>query len=189
MEDNTILIYNGKGSVGKTPISHTLARSLNLKVQTNDVSAIVAHRDITTLTKELNYQKNTIYDCGGFAAAYILKLAACVDLVIVPVFYDDSSLVQTNHTLKQILPIAKKVIVVTTKTEGSEAKLIRKYLNKRFKDLKYFNLPKTKALAYSLKKGKTIKELIDTSEQHKKWFTGFYKGPFLTLLNYIKKEI
>lgn len=187
----TILIFNGKGGIGKTSIAGNLGMTFDLKIQTNDISTLVLHKDRCKYTKKLVYEEGTIYDCGGFVAANILKLVAKVDLVIVPVnySYDDSPLAQTIHTLKQLLPVAKKILIVTTQTEGKEAVAIQKELDKKFDYLKYINLPKTKALAYAIKKKKSLKELIDSSDKYKKWFESFYKGSYTNLINSIKKEL
>ena len=116
---NTALVINSKGSVGKTPISFNLAYDLDMNIITNDKSALIAcYKDRTTLTNQLELMENSLYDCGGFSAPGILNIVEQVNIIIVPVFNDPSSLIQTRDTLKQILPLAKKVVIVTTKTEN-----------------------------------------------------------------------
>ncbi len=186
----TILIYNGKGSVGKTPISFNIAYDYGMKIQTNNKSALIGcYKDKTTLTKDLTFEQNTLYDLGGFAAANILSIAKQVDLVIIPVFNDPSSLIQTKDTLKQILPIAKKVIIVTTKTENNDSKLIQDSLNKKYNNLIYCNLPLIKAFSHSLRKGKSIKELIKTDSNQRNWFGDYYKTSYEPFVNQVKKEL
>lgn len=190
MIENTILVINSKGSVGKTPISFNLAYDLNLDIITNDKSALIAcYKERTTLTNNLKLIKNSLYDCGGFSAPGILKIVQQVDLVLVPVFNDPSSLIQTKDTLKQILPIAKKVIIVTTKTENRDADIIKISLERIYPGLKYINLPLTKAFNHSLKKGKSIKNLVDRDKIYKNWFGDFVQNYYDNLLNTVKKEL
>lgn len=190
MSKLSISIINAKGSVGKTPLSFNIAYDLNMQIITNDKSALIGcYKEKTKLTHELKFEDNTIYDCGGFTAPGILKIVEQVDLVIVPVFNDPSSLIQTKDTLKQILPIAKKVFIVTTKTENKDHEKIRNNLEKKYPGLTYFNLPLTKAFNHSLKKGRSIKYLVDTDNIYENWFSDFVKKHYLPLLNAIKKEM
>ena len=157
----TILIINSKGSVGKTPISFNLAYDLEMNIITNDKSALIGcYKDKTVLTNNLIFQENTLYDCGGFSAPGILNIVQQVDLVLVPVFNDPSSLMQTKDTLKQILPLAKKIIIITTKTENKDTNTIRNNLDKKYPGLEYFNLPLTRAFNHSLETGKSITSAI-----------------------------
>ena len=190
MDELSIVVINTKGSVGKTPVSFNLAYDLNMKIQTNDKSALIGcYKENTILTNTLTFEQNTLYDLGGFTAANVLNIVKQVDLVIVPVFNDPSSLIQTKDTLKQILPIAKKVIIVTTKTEYKDTKAIQKSLDKKYPNLTYFNLPITKAFNHSLKKGKSIKELVETNATQDNWFGEFCRNHYEPLLNYVKKEL
>jgi cellulose biosynthesis protein BcsQ len=190
MNKKTLLIINTKGSVGKTPISFNLAYDLEMNIITNDKSALIGcYKEKTTLTNSLIFQENTVYDCGGFSAPGILNIVKQVDLIIVPVFNDPSSLIQTRDTLNQILTIAKKVIIITTKTENKDADAIQNNLKKKYPELEYFNLPLTKAFNHSLKKGKSIKKLIETDKVYENWFGDFVQNHYEILLNAVKKEL
>lgn len=188
--DNTILVFNGKGGVGKTPISFNIAYDLGLSIITNDKSALLGcYKDKTTLSHTLPYQKNTLYDCGGFAAPGILDIARQVDLVIVPVFNEPSALIQTKDTLKQILPIAKNVIVVATRTENKDFDIIKNSIDKHYPSLKFFNLPLIKAFTHSLKKGKSLKTLITTDKIQANWFGDFYISYYKPFFLYILMQL
>lgn len=186
----TVLIINSKGSVGKTPTSFNLAYDLGMNIITNDKSVLIAcYKDKTILTNQFELIENSVYDCGGFSAPGILNIVQQVNIVIVPVFNDPSSLIQTRDTLKQILPLAKKVIIVTTKTENKDADTIKNNLDKKYPGLEYFNLPLTKAFNHTLETGKSIKHLVETDKVYENWFGNFVKNNYIPFLNAIKKEL
>lgn len=190
MKKKSAAITNSKGSVGKTPIAFNIAKDLEMKIVTNDKSALIGcYKEHTTLTNDLSFETNTLYDCGGFTAPGVLNIVKQVDIVIVPVFNDPSSLIQTKDTLKQILPIAKNVIIVTTKTENNDADTIRNSIDKNFPGLTYFNLPLTKAFKHSLKKGKSIKELVETDKIYDNWFGDYVRNYYEPLLNSINEKL
>ena len=187
---NTALVINSKGSVGKTPISFNLAYDLDMNIITNDKLALIAcYKDRTTLTNQLELIENSLYDCGGFSAPGILNIVEQVNIIIVPVFNDPSSLIQTRDTLKQILPLAKKVVIVTTKTENKDADIIKNNLDKKYPGLEYFNLSLTKAFNHSLKTGKSIKHLVETDKIYENWFGDFVQNNYIPFLNAVKKEL
>ncbi|KLE04170.1 hypothetical protein AF78_09035 [Aliarcobacter butzleri L353] len=186
----TVLIINSKGSVGKTPTSFNLAYDLGMNIITNDKSVLIAcYKDKTILTNQFELIENSVYDCGGFSAPGILNIVQQVNIVIVPVFNDPSSLIQTRDTLKQILPIAKKVIIVTTKTENKDADTIKNNLDKKYPRLEYFNLPLTKAFNHTLETGKSIKYLVETDKVYENWFGNFVQNNYIPFLNAVKKEL
>lgn len=186
----TALVINTKGSVGKTPISFNIAYDLDMNIVTNDKSALIAcYKDRTILTNQFELLENSLYDCGGFSAPGILNIVRQVNIVIIPVFNDPSSLIQTRDTLKQILPLAKKVIVVATKTENKDLITIKNNLDKKYPGLVYFNLPLTKAFNHTLKTGKSIKHLVDTDKIYENWFGDFVENSYIPFLNIVKKEM
>lgn len=186
----TALVINTKGSVGKTPISFNIAYDLDMNIVTNDKSALIAcYKDRTILTNQFELLENSLYDCGGFSAPGILNIVRQVNIVIIPVFNDPSSLIQTRDTLKQILPLAKKVIVVATKTENKDLITIKNNLDKKYPGLVYFNLPLTKAFNHSLKTGKSIKHLVETDKIYENWFGDFVENSYIPFLNIVKKEM
>ncbi|MCT7566981.1 hypothetical protein N5T96_11680 [Aliarcobacter butzleri] len=161
-----------------------------MNIITNDKSVLIAcYKDKTILTNQFELIENSVYDCGGFSAPGILNIVQQVNIVIVPVFNDPSSLIQTRDTLKQILPIAKKVIIVTTKTENKDADTIKNNLDKKYPGLEYFNLPLTKAFNHTLETGKSIKYLVETDKVYENWFGNFVKNNYIPFLNAIKKEL
>lgn len=189
-KEKNVLIVNSKGSVGKTPTGFNLAFDLGMKIQTNDLSALLGcYKEFTTLTHDLTVQSNTLYDLGGFVAPKVLEIVKNVDLVIVPVNNDPSSLIHTKSILKQMLPISKKLIVITTKTENNDKIKIQEDLEKKYPNLEYFDLPLTKAFSHSLKYGKSIKKLVEIDSKQENWFGDYFINYYEPLLNYVRTVI
>lgn len=190
--EKSYAVTNTKGSVGKTPISLSIAFDLGLNIQTNDLSALLlCFKDNTKLVDTLQWEKNIVYDMGGFVAEKVIDIISQVEKVIVPVNDDPSSLIHTISCLKQFKDITKnEIMILITKTESNAEYLkVKKTIDKKFpnNNFKYFELPSTKAFKHSLKYGKSIKYLVENSKRQNNWFGDYVKKYYEPILEEIKK--
>jgi MinD-like ATPase involved in chromosome partitioning or flagellar assembly len=190
--DKSYAISNTKGSVGKTPISLSLAFDLGLNIQTNDLSALLlCYKENTKLVNTLEWEKGVVYDMGGFVAEKVIDIVSQVEKVVVPVNDDPSAIIHTISCLKQFIGITKNpIIILITKTESNAEYLkVKKTIDKKFPDnnFKYFELPSTKAFKHSLKYGKSIKYLVENSKRQNNWFGDYVKNYYEPILEEIKK--
>lgn len=185
-------VTNTKGSVGKTPISLSIAYDLGLKIQTNDLSALLlCYKENTKLVNTLEWEENIVYDMGGFVAEKVIDIISQVEKVIVPVNDDPSSIIHTISCLNQFKDIAKnEIIIIITKTESkTEYEKVKKTIDKKFPNnhFKYFELPSTKAFKHSLKYGKSIKYLVENNKRHNNWFGDYVRNYYEPILEEVKK--
>lgn len=191
-ENVSLAVANTKGSVGKTPISLSLAYDLNKNIITNDISALMlCFKQRTQLVQNFDYTKNIVYDMGGFKASSVLNIIEKVEKVIVPMNDDPSCFVHTLTCLKQWKDKAKEIIIIITKTDTHKEYLsIKNKIKNKFSDydFKFFNLPERRKLfKKSLNTGKSIKYLVDNSKQFKNWHGAYVEKYYLPILKEVSK--
>jgi len=150
-----IAVFNPKGGVGKTSISHSLFIDLDYDYITNDTSIVTKMHDRANLiTGELPLKKNTIYDLGGFITPFISKLLKSVDLVVIPCINDYNSIIKAIEVLDFVG--AKKSIVVANMLDAKEdLQEISEPILKRHK-VKILPLKKSKAFKRGSESGNSL---------------------------------
>lgn len=111
-----ITIYSNKGGVGKTPLSHQIAKELDYKIVTNDDSYIVDLENAEYRSPiTYDFDKNTIFDLGGWVEAELKNIFTASNLIIIPFTNDLSSIKKTNTLIKELNKAGFKTLNVLTK--------------------------------------------------------------------------
>jgi cellulose biosynthesis protein BcsQ len=153
----TIAVYSEKGGVGKTSISYSLAKDLEMKYITNDQSlSMLKMGNARLCNKKIPFQENTLYDFGGFKSEEAIDIISKVDLVLIPTICDMNSIAKALGTIKKILKKNKdtKIIVIGTMIEKyKEFSQIHQVISHHYPDIEMIPFRKTKLLKNSIEKG------------------------------------
>lgn len=158
-----IAVLNKKGGVGKTPISFSLAKDLDLDLQSNDKSVIeFIYKDRAKILAKPFLADNTVYDFGGFVDAGIVDIIKGVDAVIVPCSVDYNSILRTIETIEEIQHYNNKILVVITKTEKeSDFHSVMEQINELVENLFFLELRNSKIFKNSIETGLSVTELYN----------------------------
>lgn len=165
-----------KGGVGKTPIAFSLAKDLDMDLQSNDNSVIeTIYKGRAKIGKPF-LANNTVYDFGGFIDAGILPILKESNAVIVPCSTDYNSIMRTVETIEGIKGYNENIIVVVTKTEKEEDYLyVVNSISEFFEDLNFFELRNSKIFKNSMETGKSVSELYNETGLSKCAYSTIYK--------------
>ncbi|MCL4432802.1 MAG: hypothetical protein M1300_10840 [Epsilonproteobacteria bacterium] len=157
-----ISVLNKKGGVGKTPIAFSLAKDLDLNLQSNDNSVIGAMYEKAKIVDKIVLEQDTVYDFGGFVDSGVIDVIKHSDVVVVPCSVDYNSIIRTIETLEEIQGYNKPTVIIITKTEKESDFLwvmdqIREFFSDN--DLMYFELRNSKIFKNSMETGASVSEL------------------------------
>lgn len=155
-----LTVFNLKGGVGKTPISFSLAKDLNMDIQTNDNSVLASIYPERAQHCKPYLADNVVYDFGGFVDSGILPIIKESDVVLVPCSTDFNSILRTVETIEAIKPHAKHIIVIVTKTEKEDDfHTVMDAIAEVFEDIVFYELRNSKVFKNSIETGKSVTEL------------------------------
>ncbi|UWQ56040.1 hypothetical protein K3721_19025 (plasmid) [Leisingera caerulea] len=125
-----ITVYNMKGSAGKTPISTNIALDKEYALATNEpynlLDTILPEERLLSLQPEEEFpafpdEIDVVFDLAGLmsrdARPSIVSAVSQSDVVLVPIFNELKSLHAGVHTIKELLPFNRNLVVVATKLE------------------------------------------------------------------------
>lgn len=182
-----ISVVNKKGGVGKTSFAFSIAKDLNLYLQSNDTSIIeTLYPNMAKISKEPKLLDNCVYDFGGFVSSGILDIIKKSDFVIVPCTELYNAILRTVETINEIKDVNKNILVLVTDymSENDKNQIVES-LSENFVDLQYFFFKRSKILENSMRSGASFQELINENALSKMSYANFNQE-YNKLLNTIK---
>lgn len=142
------VVYSIKGGVGKTTLSVQISQMLNYTYVTND-SHSSAHNlmpeekgFLVSIEEydEIPFDKNIVYDFGGFKDNRINDIIKQSDKIVIPTLTSIVDVQATLATLKDVAEVNKNIIIVINKAKNNnKAVELKEYLleeiEKLYKDL------------------------------------------------------
>jgi len=126
-----ISVINGKGGVGKTSLSYSIAKDLEYYLISNDDSVIeLIYGTMVKIMKSPKLIDNVVYDFGGFADAGVINILNNSDHILIPLTSDLNSVKKTNSLLREI--DTKKVVLIANRAEKEDFKDITSYFEKKY---------------------------------------------------------
>ena len=123
-----ITVYNMKGSAGKTPIAANIALSREYALATNEpynlLDAILPEERLFSLQPEEEFPNfpegiDVVFDLAGLmsrdARPSIVSAVSQSDVILVPIYNELKCIHAGIHTIKELLPYNKNLVIVATK--------------------------------------------------------------------------
>ncbi len=123
-----ITVYNMKGSAGKTPIATNIALDRKYALATNEpynlLDTILPEERLFSLQPDEEFPTfpegiDVVFDLAGLmsreARASIVSAVSQSDVVLVPIYNELKCIHAGIHTIHELLPYNKNIVVVATK--------------------------------------------------------------------------
>lgn len=170
-----ISVINKKGGVGKTPIAFSLAKDLNLSLQSNDNSVIEDLYDRAKICHP-TLAEDTVYDFGGFTDAGVLDIIKESNVVLVPCHNDFNALKRTIETIEELQPHNERIAVIVTKIDkDADYEAVESTLSQYFDDLHFFKLKNSKIFKNSMETGLSVSELYQFNPLNKAAYKSIFE--------------
>ena len=114
-----ISIINKKGGVGKTSFCFSIAKDLELYLQSNDASIIESiYPNMSKISAQPKLIDNCVYDFGGFVSAGVLDIATKSDFIIVPCTALYNSILRTSETINELKGVKRASTIRAMRTKS-----------------------------------------------------------------------
>lgn len=181
-----ISIINKKGGVGKTPFAFSIAKDLDMFLQSNDNSCIEQiYPDKTMISKEVKSLDNCVYDFGGYSASGVIEIIKNCNCIIVPCLPTYNSFLRTFETIIEIQEVNQSIIILATDYKDDKEKdfLIEKLESQYNFPIYYFK--NSKIVNNAVNSGMSFLELYDENGLSRNSYANFI-DEYKKLLNKIK---
>lgn len=170
-----ISIINKKGGVGKTSFAFSIAKDLDLFLQSNDTSIIeTIYPNRAKISPNPQSIDNCVYDFGGFVSSGVLEILRDSSYVIIPCTELYNAILRSIETINEVKEVNKNILVlVTNYSSEADKNQILASLNENFVDLEYFYFKHSKILENSIRSGASFRELINENALSKMSYANF----------------
>ena len=154
-------ILNGKGGQGKTPFALSIAKDLDLFLQSNDDSIIETfYPEKAQISDKVVLIDDCVYDFGGFTDSGVLSIVKECDVIIMPCVPNYNAILKTIKTIQEIENVNQNIIILATNIkETKDIDLIKDTLKENYVFLKFFTFKHSKIIENILNTGMSINQL------------------------------
>ncbi|WP_120952963.1 hypothetical protein [Helicobacter sp. L8] len=179
--------------MGKTAFSFSIAKDLDLFLQSNDSSIIESiYPDKAKISTHPPLIDHCVYDFGGFIQSGVLQIAKASQAIIIPCTPLYNALLKTIETIQELQALKVPLMVLITDYQSLEEKeQASNTLQSIFTDLNFFFFKHSRILENSMRKGLSFKELsmqTPLSKLHYKTFIKEYQRLLDTLTQGVSDE-
>lgn len=184
-----ISIINKKGGVGKTPFAFSIAKDLDMFLQSNDNSIIESiYPNKSKISKQPSLLDNCVYDFGGFVEKGIVNILKESDFIIIPCTELYNSILRSIETINEIKAINKNITLLVTAYKDEKGKeIIKDTITNNTLGLDFYFFKYSKIIDNAMINALSFTELYNETPLSKKAYKNFF-DEYSKLLNTIKNK-